>query len=378
MTEDFDKQLVPIKQEKKKPAKQSFFSRLNPFRKKVNSNDLLEFTKNFASLTKDGVTVLTSLETLSTKVENQYLKKIIFDSIRDVKAGVPLNECLRRHNDIFSTHYCDLIKIGEETGRLDQVLVRLTKLLESCLEIDKSVFEAIEYPTRVFSFSFFEIVFLMVFVVPRFAILYDGYKIPRMTSIVLQISFWFQDYISIFLIILSSIIFMYLLIRLTRPGRYVTDYLTLKIPVFGTLVRKHLMIHYSRVLVALFNSGVSFISSMKKTNETMKNTYLKKVLENIVQDIEAGVPIAQAFEKTKIMPKKTMNIIESGEESGYIDEMFTELADTYEKDSAETSREISIWVRPIYAIIMGIICGIIVFSLCVPLASIIKAVTPHL
>jgi type IV pilus assembly protein PilC len=270
-----------------------------------------------------------------------------------------------------------LIKIGEESGRLDQVLERLSKQLESCSVIDKCIFEAIEYPTRVSIYSFFEIVFLMVFVVPRFSILYEGYKIPRVTEIVLQIAFWFQDYIVIILSVIMAFLIIYFLSRLTKNGRYITDYFKLKIPVFGIMLKKHSLIHYSRSLVTLFNSGISFVSCMKKTNQTMKNTYLKKVLDDIVQDIESGAPIAQSFEKTKIMPKKSMSIIENGEESGYIDEMFTELADNYEKDCTLLSRQISILVKPIYAVIMGTICGIIVVSLLIPLVSIIKAVTPH-
>ena len=151
----------------------------------------------------------------------------------------------------------------------------------------------------------------MVLVVPRFSILYEGYKIPRMTQIALQAGFWFQDHVMIILSVVASIIVIYLIMRLFKVGRYITDYLKLKIPVFGNLIKKHLLIHYSRNLVALFNSGVSFISAMKKTNETMKNTYLRSVLDKIVRDIEAGEPIAQSFEKTKIMPKKSMNIIEN-------------------------------------------------------------------
>lgn len=377
MSKDSENQIAVTEQEKKDSSKLSFFSRLNPFRKKKESNDLLEFTKNFASLTKDGVSIVTSLETLETKVENERFKKIISNSIEEVKSGVPLNECLKKHSDIFSDLYCDLIKIGEESGRLDQVLARLSKLLESCQVIDRNVFEAIEFPTRVSIYSFCEILFLMVLVVPRFSILYEGYKIPRITQISLQAGFWFQDHVMIILSVVASIIVIYLIMRLFKVGRYSTDYLKLKIPIFGTLLKKHLLIHYSRNLVALFNSGVSFISAMKKTNETMKNTYLKSVLDKIVCDIESGEPIAQAFEKTKIMPKKSMNIIENGEESGYIDEMFTELADNYEKDTTYLAREIGIFVKPVYVVIMGTICGFLLISLFIPLFSIIKAVTPH-
>ena len=377
MSKDSENQIAIAEQEKKEFSKPSFFSRLNPFRKKKESNDLLEFTKNFASLTKDGVPIVTSLETILTKVENKSFKEIISYSIKEVKAGIPLYVSLKKHSDIFSDLYCDLIKIGEESGRLDQVLERLSKQLESCSVIDKCIFEAIEYPARVSVYSFFEIVFLMVFVVPRFSILYQGYKIPQITEIVLQIAFWFQDNIIVILSIIMAFLVIYFFARLTKIGRYVTDYYKLKIPIFGIMLKKHSLIHYSRSLVTLFNSGISFVSCMKKTNQTMKNTYLKKVLDDIVQDIESGTPIAQAFEKTKMMPKKSMNIIENGEESGYIDEMFTELADNYEQDCTYLSRQIGIFVKPIYVVIMGTICGIVVVSLLIPLVSIVKAVTPH-
>ena len=376
MTVDSDKQINKIEQEKKNSANQSFFSRLNPFRKKKESNDLLEFTKNFASLAKDGIPVLTSLNTLATKTENEHFKKIILETIEKVKTGTPLNVCFRAHSDIFNGLYCDLIKTGEETGRLDQVLERLSNLLGSCIEIDKKITETIDFPSRVCIYSFLEVTFLMTYVVPRFSLLYEKYYMPRFTQIILKIGFWFQDNIMSIFVIILSVYLLYLLARMTRVGRYITDFIKLKIPVFGKLIKKQLLIHYSRNIVALYNSGLSFVSSLKTGNETVKNSYLKSILNKVARDIEAGTPIKDAFDKTKFLPKKSINIIENGEESGYIDEMFTEIADNYEKESYQLAKTVDVMVKPIYFVVMSLICGAVFFALCLPLYSMVKALTP--
>ena len=376
MNLDFEKQIDTTEQEKDESKDISLFSHLNIFQKKKQKNDLLLFTRNFASLAKDGLPLLTSLDTLASKTENEYLKKIIIEAKEEVKTGTPLYICLKKHSNIFSNLYCDLIKTGEETGRLDQVLERLSNLLSSCEEIDKKVNESIEFPSRVAFYGFIEVSFLMTYVVPKFSVLYDGYFKPRFTTIVLDIGFWFQhNIIYVFIFLLSSWIVYYLL-RMIKPGRYITDFMMLKIPVFGNLINKHLLIHYSRNIVTLYNSGISFISSMKKCNETVKNLYLKKVLDNVVRDIEAGTPITNAFDKTKFFPKKSINIIETGEESGYIDEMFTEIANNYEKESLYLAKQINIMVKPIYVVIMSLICGAVFFSLCMPLYSMLKALAP--
>ena len=376
MSIDSEKQLELTESKRTELKKKSFFSRLNPFSKKIEDEEVLEFTRSFASLAKDGIPLLTSLDTLENKTENVYLKKILRESKERVKNGTELYICLRKYNDVFDEFYCDLIKTGEENGRLDQVLERLSILLGACIDVDRKVFETIEFPTRVTIYSFFEIVFLMAYVVPRFSILYEGFNIPEFTRVIIDLGFWFQSNMMNIFGIITSVVLFYLVLRLTKVGRFITDFFKMNIPVFGKLLKKHSLIHYSRNIVTLFNSGISFISSMKLCNEKVKNTYLKKVLGKINRDIEKGKSITNAFDEANFLPRKSINIIETGEESGYIDEIFTEIANNYERETFALAKMINVSVKPIYVVIMSVLCGAVFLGLCMPLYALIKGLAP--
>lgn len=351
----------------------SLFSFLNPFNDKIENDELLLFTKNFASLTKDNMSIVASLETLSTKIKDEKLKEIVTSSIPEVKSGIPFHLCLRKHVEIFGNTYCDLIELGEESGRIDKVLERLSYLLGQNRELKYDLENTFSYASEVTIFAFCEIVFLMSFVVPPFSKLYGRVQKPYITELIIKLGFWFQDNIfNIFGVIIAFFIILYI-IKLTKIGRYVIDYFKLKIPVFGELIKKYYFIVYARNFVTSFNSGIGLVSSMKLSTELVNNLFLKKKFEKVSNYIEDGIPIAEAFRKNNFLSKKSMCIIENGEESGYIDGMFTELANLYEKESLDKDKQIMLMVRPIYFIFMSLICGTVVLSMIIPLFHVIKA-----
>ena len=351
----------------------SLFSFLNPFHDKVENDDLLLFTKNFASLTKDNMSIVASLETLSTKIKDEKLKEIVTSSIPEVKSGIPFHLCLRKHVEVFGNTYCDLIELGEESGRIDKVLERLSNLLGQNKELKYDLENTFSYASEVTIFAFCEIVFLMSFVVPPFSKLYGRVQKPYITELIIKLGFWFQDNIfNIFGVIIAFFIILYI-IKLTKIGRYIIDYFKLKIPIFGELIKKYYFIVYARNFVTSFNSGISLISSMELSTELVNNLFLKKKFEKVSSYIEDGIPIAEAFRKSKFLSKKSMYIIENGEESGYIDGMFTELANLYEKESLDKDKQIMLMVRPIYFVFMSLICGTVVLAMIIPLFHVIKA-----
>ncbi len=356
-----------------KTGKNSLFSFLNPFHEKIENDELLVFTENFASLVKDNMSIVGSLETLSTKIKDKKLKEIVTTSIPEVKAGVPLHICFRKHIEVFGNTYCDLIELGEDSGRIEIVLERLSNLLGQNIELKNDLENTFSYASEVTIFAFCEIVFLMAFVVPPFSKLFGRVQKPYITELVIKLGFWFQDNVfNIFGVIIAIFLILYV-IKLTKIGKYILDYLKLKIPIFGELIKKYYFIVYSRNFVTSFNSGINLVSSMRLSTELVNNLFLKKKFEKVSDCINDGMPIAESFRYNKFLSKKSMCIIENGEESGYIDGMFTELANLYEKESLNKDKKIMLMVRPVYFVIMSLICGTVVFAMILPLLSVIKA-----
>ena len=355
-----------------KKKKKSLFSYFNPLYVKEENEDLLEFTKNFASLIKDNMSIVASLETLSTKINDKKLKKIIVNSIEQVRAGLPLHVCFRKHKDIFDDTYCELIKIGEESGRLDKVLDSLSIFIAQNNEIKEEINNTSFYISKVISFSFFEIMFLMAGFVPPFAKLYIKLKKPYITDLVINAGLWFQSTLIYILAIVFISFALFHVIKLTKFGKFIIDYFKTKVPVFGKIVNQYSFICFARNFIVAFNSGINIIPSLQLSSNIIPNLFLKYRLNKVAKHIEEGNNITEAFSKTRILSKKTMNMISNGEESGHIDGMFKEIADDYEKESLAKLNQITSMVKPTHFVIMSLICGTVVLAMFLPLFEIIK------
>ena len=363
-----------IEKTKATKEKNLFMPFLNPFYDKYENDELLLFTKNFASLTKDNLSVVRSLETLSTKIKDKELKEIVTKSVAEVKESVPLHVYFKKHINVFGNTYCSLIEKGEDSGYLDKVLESLTNLLEQSKDLKKELENTFSYVSKNIVFFFLEIVFLMAFVVPPFSKLYERIHKPYLTELIIKIGFWFQNnVIEIFVVILITWLIIFLINKI-KIGKFILDYLKLKIPFFGNLLKKYSLITYFRNLVTCFSSGINIVTSMELSTEIVKNTFLKKRLEKIPNYIkEEGLTISESFKKINILPQKSMIVINTGEESGRIDEMFTEIADSYEKESFDKIRQIVSMVKPIGFVFMSIICGTVLLAMFIPLLEIIKS-----
>ncbi len=369
----FEKELEKKKEEPKK--KSSILHDFQLFHTNKYTDELILFTKNFASLSKSGMPVIKALNTLQFQVKNKHLKKILEDTAFDVGSGIPMHECFRKHKDVFSKLYCDTVKLGEESGRLDAVFERLTNILEKRKEIQENYFKAISYPINIFILAFTEFMILMAYVIPPFSKLYDGFPMPKITKAVIAAGFYLQDNIKIILGTILSVFIFYFIFNKFKIGKLIIDYFKLKIPAFGNLSKKYNLVIYFRNLVMLYNSGVGFISAMRICNETLENCFIKSKMEKASNNIDKGETITEAYRATKIFRKKTMSEIEIGEESGYIDDALEKLADNYEIELNNTIKRIMIMVEPIYVTIMSVISGIVLTAMCLPLYEILKVVS---
>lgn len=355
----------------------SIFSYINPFYGSVGLGEKLLFTKYFATLTKAGISVLRSLGTLSRQMKTWHFRKVIWDTKTEVEGGLPLNVCFKKNEDIFGILYANLIKVGEESGRLFMVLDRLSKLLERQIAIRRRVLGALTYPAIISLVALGVVLFLMLFVIPQFANLFSQFnqELPWLTQTVIDVSsFLGNNVLNLMAAAVAFSIGIYQ-INQTEKGRWFFDWIKLKLPIFGGLLQKYLVALYARNLATLFESGINIISAMKISNEVIDNVLIRKSLEDVVREVEGGIPIARALARVDIMPELSTQMIEVGEESGNLDEMLEKVAEFYEDEINFLIDQITAMVEPAFILVIGTIVGFIVLAMYLPIFRMAKVVT---
>lgn len=377
MAQNKDVQEEVVKPEGPGEENRPILSYMNPFYGSVGLSEKLLFTKYFATLTRAGISVLRSLGTLSRQMKTWHFRKVIWDTKSEVEGGMPLNVSFKKNEDIFGLLYANLIKVGEESGRLYMVLERLSTLLERQISIRRRVLGALTYPAIISMVALGVVLFLMLFVIPQFANLFAQFnqELPWLTQTVIDISgFLGNNVLNLMAGMVALSIGIYQ-INQTEKGRWFFDYLKLKTPVFGGLTQKYLVALYARNLATLFESGINIISAMKISNEVIDNVIIRKSLEEVVREVEGGNPIARALAKADIMPELSTQMIEVGEESGNLDEMLTKVAEFYEDEINFLIDQITAMVEPAFILVIGTIVGFIVLAMYLPIFRMAKVVT---
>lgn len=377
MATEQQKQVEDVQQEGPGPENRSVLSYLNPFYGKIKTGELLLFTKYFASLTRAGIAVLRSLSTLSRQMKTYRFRKIIWEARNEVEGGSPLYMCMRKNEDVYGMLYCNLIRVGEESGRLVLVLDRLSALLERKIAVRRKVIGAMTYPAIISIVATLVVIFLLVFVIPQFSKLFAQFnqELPWLTMKVIETSNFLTDNaLSIIAAVIAFILVIYQ-VNQTKPGKKFFDRIKLKIPMFGGLTQKYTIALYARNLATLFESGINIITAMNVSNEAVDNTIIREALEAVVNEVEGGIPIAKALSKAQIMPELSVQMIEVGEESGNLDEMLTRVAEFYEDEINFLIDQITAMVEPAFIVVIGVIVGIIVLAMYMPIFRMAKVVT---
>jgi len=355
----------------------TLLSYLNPFHNTITYSELLLFTKYFATLIKAGIPVLRALATLSRQMTVWRFKQMIWRMREEVEGGLPLNSSFKKNEETFGMLYCSLIKVGEEGGRLFHVLDRLGNLLDRTIKLRRKVLAALTYPAIITVVAIGVVTFLMLYVIPQFAKLFAqfGQELPLPTQIVINTSEFLANNILNTIAALLGFCLIIYQINQTETGKYFFDSLKLKIPIFGDLIQKYNIAMFSRNLGTLFQSGITIISAMKISIETVDNAVLVEALTQVVRDIEGGLPIAKALVKVEIMPELATQMIEVGEESGNLDEMLEKVAEFYEDEINFLVDQMAAMIEPAFIVVLGTIVGGIVLAMYLPIFRMAKVVS---
>ncbi len=357
-------------------AKEASEARLFTRRKKVTTQDIVTFTRQLATMIRAGMTFTVSLNTLSQQTENPALREIAVQLKRDVEGGLSFSDALAKHPKAFSELYVNMVRAGEAGGVLEEILERLIFIAEREGETRTRLRAALTYPTVVVSVAVLVIGFLAVVVFPRFMGVFAHAEIPLPlpTRILLAVSNFVQSYWWVMLGGILIIVFSFRRYSGTEGGGFIIDKVKLKIPIFGLLIKKLVVARFARILSTLHSSGVPILNALEIVERTIGNVVISRVVGNVRTSVREGESIAEPLRISKVFPPMVVHMITIGEESGALDKMLTEVADTYDREVDYALKNVTAALEPVLIVAMGIIVAFIALSLFLPYFEMIKVV----
>jgi len=363
--------VTDIRQEKR-------LSNISLFQPRVKVEDLAIFSRGFATMVGAGVNLGQALDITVKQTENPTLSKAISDIKEEVEGGMSLTEALGKYPNIFSNLYVNMVKAGESSGNLEVVLNRLAEIMEKQREINNKVKSAMFMPILVFGFCVLITLGLLIFIVPRFAMVFAevGAGLPAPTLILLKVSEALRGPMGgIALLVIILIAFVFSRIIKTEKGRYAWDKTKLKLPLFGSLTIKKVTANFSRTLGMLQSSGVPILESLEIVADSSGNVVVAEAIREASTSIQQGDSISRPLEKSQIFPPMLVHMVVVGEETGSLEAMLNKLADFYEDDVDRTIEGLLKLIEPLMMIFIGAIVGGILIALYLPIFTIAGALS---
>ena len=345
-------------------------------RKKIKPKLLMIFTRQLATLIDSGLPLLRSLTVLSKQERDAVLRTTINKLSDGVQGGGTFSDSLSQHPAIFNDLYVNMVKAGELGGVLEIVLSRLAEFQEKATKIRNKVTAAMVYPIIVMIMAIAIMVFLLVFIVPKFeAIFHDmlGDKpLPGITLFVIGVSRFVQDHYLVLFGTVIAVVAGYRFANGTKGGKATIDRFKLYIPLFGDLLRKTAISRFSRTLGTLVTSGVPILQALNITRETAGNMVIANAISQVHDSVKEGESIVQPLEASGAFPPMVISMIDVGEETGQLPEMLLKVADVYDDEVDNSVAALTSMLEPIMIVFLALIVGTIVIALFMPLISIIS------
>ena len=356
--------------EKKKGAGGGF----SLFKKKIKPEDVVIFSKQFATMVKAGLPILNVLSMLRDQLEHPELKIVVEDIRKNLEGGLTLSKCFEKYPKTFDNVYINLIKAGEASGKLDVFLMKLVDSLEKREKVKKKIKSALTYPVVMFVVAITVMVFMLIKVVPIFAEMYEGMGValPTPTAVIMNASNFMRGTGGLMLAIISItgfIIFKYLTTKIPAI-RYKWHGRVLKMPVFGDMILKSLIARISLIMGNLSSAGVNLLESIEIAKQVSNNDVVTQALENVKKGVFSGDTLTKLFLKEPTFPPTFSQLISVGEQTGNLDEMFTSVSNYYEEEFDTAVDNMSSLIEPIMIVFMGTMIGGLMIAMYSPIFNV--------
>ena len=352
---------------KEKPK--DLFANISMFQPKVTGKDIVIFTRQLSTMIDAGLPLVQGLEILEKQQSNPTFKKALSEIRADVESGSTLSDAMRKHPKIFDELFNNMIEAGETGGILDTILTRLSFFMEKSMVLKKKIKGALTYPTVCLAISILILIVILVFVVPVFQSMFEGFghSLPLPTMIVVYMSEFFKAnfiYILIGFFVLSMIIKK---IYSTEKGRILMDRAALRSPVFGPLLRKVAVSKFTRTLSTMLSAGVPILEALQVVAKTAGNKVIEQAVFRVGDSIAEGRPIAEPLEESGVFPNMVVQMINVGESVGALDSMLEKIADFYDEEVDQAVENLTAMIEPFMMVFLGGLIGGIVVAMYLPI-----------
>ncbi len=346
-------------------------------RKKVKAKELAVFTRQFSVMIDAGLPLVQCLDILAEQQQNAFFKDVLRQVRQNVEEGATLFQALERHPKVFDSLYTHMVEAGETGGVLDLILQRLATLIEKVVKLKRSIVSASIYPSAVILVAIAAIAIIMVVVIPQFeqiflGLLGPGELLPLPTRIVMGISGFLAGWggLAILVTLIGTAVGVRFYYK-TEKGRWQIDSLLLKLPIFGSILRKVAVARFSRILSTLLSSGVPILQSLDITAKTAGNIVIEDAILKVRAGVERGENFVDPLKATNVFPHMVAQMIGVGEQTGAMDAMLGKIADFYEEEVDTAIADLLAMIEPLLIAFLGVTIGSIVISMYLPLFSLI-------
>ncbi len=342
----------------------------------VQPLDIILFTKQFRTMLKAGVSMVQLLQVLENQTENPKLKRIIGKMAAQIQEGATLYDTFKKHPRVFSELYCSMIRAGEQSGSLVEVLDRLIYIIEHENKVKSDIKAALRYPVIVLLFLGVAFVVLLTVVIPKFVTIFSkaGIDLPLPTRICLTLYQFTSQWWPAIILGSGGIIFACSLYVKTKKGRRVRDALLLKIPILGNVFMKAAMSRFGSIFSILQASGVSVLEAMKILAGTIDNAAIASQLDRVSALMAEGRGIADPLKTSKYFSPMVIHMVAVGEASGNLDELLREMSAHYDTEVEYAMKKLSDSIGPILTIALAVIVGFFALAIFLPMWDLTKLV----
>jgi type IV pilus assembly protein PilC len=336
---------------------------------KVSEKDLVLFTRQFSTMIDAGLPLVQCLDILSKQTENKIFAKTIVEIKKEVEAGATFADALRKYPKIFDDLYVNLVQAGEIGGVLDTTFARLAGYIEKARSLKGKVKSAMVYPSAIIFVAVSVVIFLMIFVIPVFAQMFQdfGGTLPWPTQFVIGASNFVKGYILFAIPLLIIAAFGFKQYYRTNAGKRNVHRTMLKVPIFGPLMQKAAIARFSRTLSTLLGSGVPIIDSLDITARTAGNKVLEEAVLGSIGSIKEGQTLATPLAKHPVFPTMVVQMVEIGDVTGELDSMLSKIADFYEEEVDRAVEALTAMLEPMMMVFLGIVLGFIIVAMYLPI-----------
>lgn len=336
---------------------------------RVPSKHITAFTRQLATMIGADIGVVPSLEVLSQQVDHGRLRDILLDVRDEVRDGSTFCDALAAYPAVFPRLYTTMVRVGEASGTLDTVLARLADLAERQDEIRGTIHSALAYPVFVLTLALASGVFLMTFVMPKLTVMFQDVEraLPWPTRVMMAIGDFMTEWWLAVAVGLLALPVAFRAIRAREAGRAALDWMKLRIPVFGKVLRKLAVARFARALGTLARCGVSIVQSLEIVAEVAGNVEIAKPVREATERIHQGDSLAEPLRASGVFPPMAVHMVAVGEKTGRLDEMLLKLAEAYDRETETAVKTLTSLLAPALILVVGALVGFMILAMLLPI-----------